>query len=284
VTRYGVLGSLGASRLKTANADLVMKRLWTDTETASDGRLEDLKRVRAAAAEVPPGHLTALHARRAAAVQTLCARHAKPRVARAIDIIPMWRLVLGHGEDSVHESGLSMSPTYGVPVIPGSGLKGIASRMAGTTDLTRVFGSPRPRPEKTDEAAGGEASPEPMGSEEKIAERGTVVIMDALPLTPPRLVVDVLTPHVTPYYRYFQGDKAGAGEPPVPAECRQPVPVRFLAVYKTTFRAWLLGPPDDVTLLIGWLTDAADDLGLGGKTAAGYGYCTISEPAGGDQR
>ncbi|WP_063753662.1 type III-B CRISPR module RAMP protein Cmr6, partial [Kutzneria sp. 744] len=172
--------------------------------------------------------MIALQQRRAAAARALAARHTTeaPRVAIGIDLSPLWRLVVGHGEDTVHETGLSMSPTYGVPIIPGSSLKGLAARSAKRTELIRVCGAPRPRPD------------EPTGTADtnESAQRGTVTITDALPLTPPRLVVDVLTPHVATYYQYFQNTRR-EGPPPAPAEYHQPIPVHFLAVQDTTFRS-----------------------------------------------
>lgn len=58
-----------------------------------------------------------------------------------------------------------------------------------------------------------------------------------------------------------------------PAEYHNPVPVRFLAVERTPFQAWLIGQPEDIAPFGELLCDGVDDLGLGGKTAAGYGYC-----------
>lgn len=204
--------------------------------------------------QVPAGLLPAVHQRRAAAAQAMAGRH-PGWTWRSVLITPWWRLVLGHGEDSVHESGLTLSPTYGVPVLPGTALKGLAAaaaRDAGWSeqDLT-VFGTPRP---------GLKANARP----------GSVLIWDALPVDPPRLVLDVLTPHVKDYYD--TGNATGAPGA-APAEYHNPVPVRFLAVEQTRFRTYLLGPPGDVGHCVGLLRRGLDELGIGGKTAAGYGYC-----------
>jgi CRISPR-associated protein Cmr6 len=49
--------------------------------------------------------------------------------------------------------------------------------------------------------------------------------------------------------------------------------VRFLAVAATPFEALLVGPDTEVAQAAELLATALDELGIGGKTAAGYGYC-----------
>jgi CRISPR-associated protein Cmr6 len=248
--------------LGTINPALLLHRLWLadardDVQTAL--REAQLRAVAAACDKVPSDLLNAVHARRAVAAAALAAR--RPGWTwRSMLIEPMWRLVVGHGEDSVHESGLTLSPTYGVPVLPGTALKGLAAaaardRVTGWSDLdTTLFGAPRP----------GQASS---------ARRGSVVIWDGLPVDSPKLVLDVLTPHVKGYY-----DSGNTGTPDTaPAEYHNPVPIRFLAVEKTPFRAYLIGPPADVTRCVKLIRSGLDELGIGGKTAAGYGYGSSPE-------
>lgn len=246
------------------NPGLLLHRLWVDADR-DDVTLAlqtaQLRAVAAACRQVPGDLLHAVHARRAAAAAALAARH-PGWTWRALLIAPMWRLVLGHGEDSVHESGLTLSPTYGVPVLPGTALKGLAAaaardRETGWTDLdTTLFGAPRP------------------GRPALSAHRGSVLIWDGLPTGPPRLVLDVLTPHVKDYYD--SGNTTGRPDT-APAEYHNPVPIRFLAVERTRFRAYLIGPPDDVAHCVRLVRSGLDELGIGGKTAAGYGYCVSRE-------
>jgi len=267
------------------NADLLMKRLWIgDSDTAS---VDHLTKVAAACRDLPPGLLDGLHERRAAAARHLSSRSGCS--ARSVLLTPLWRVVVGHGEDTVHETSLTMSPTYGFPVFPGSALKGVAASQARAVHgdvlpdaVARLFGTPRPRVDvgagiEVDADADIDAGTGPeQGADADAgpargagAARGVVVVLDALPVSPPEVVVDVLTPHVKPYY-----DKDSDGKPKEPpAEYHNPVPVRFLAVEQTPFRAWLIGQPGDLERLGELLCDGVDDLGLGGKTAAGYGYC-----------
>lgn len=130
------------------------------------------------------------------------------------------------------------------------------ARETSWSDLdTTIFGAPRP-------------------TQPTEAERGSVRIWDALPTTSPQLALDVLTPHVKDYY-----DAGNAGCVPTvpPAEYHNPVPVRFLAVEDTQFCGYLIGPATDLTRCYELIEQGLGELGVGGKTAAGYGYCTVPE-------
>lgn len=253
MSRHGVVarqlrrqGSTSTASLEKANPSLLLHRLWLGAE--HEREVEHLELVRTATAAIPRELIDALHTRREAAAAAL------PVPSRRVRIEPMWRLVVGRGEAGTVESGLTMSNTYGLPIIPGSALKGACAaqaRRAGlaAADVLQYFGS----------AAAG---------------RGSVRFYDALPVTRPHLVLDVLTPHVKPYY-----DQANAGREITqpPAEYHNPVPVRFLAVERTPFRTLLIGPPADTEAVMALLRAAADEWGLGGKTSAGYGYCEVGD-------
>ena len=215
-------------------------------------------------------------ARRNAAVTELGRQGLTVRRFRAE---PEWRLAVGLGNKAnPYEIGLSLHGTYGWPVIPATSLKGLAAGWAVASgadhrDVRRVLGTPRldvppapaPKynPDDSERLAG-----------ELLASRGTVCFLDAIPAAKPVDVqLDVLTPHVKPYY-----DDIATGKSPLrpPAEYHNPVPVKFLTV-RGTFAVDLYGEdPDDVDLAAGWLTGAASELGAGGKTAAGYGYLVMT--------
>ncbi|MGW5219897.1 type III-B CRISPR module RAMP protein Cmr6 [Nocardia sp. NPDC004085] len=233
----------------------------TRVDATAEARLGHYRAVVAAAAQFDPTFLDNLHARRVAAVRG-AARPGEDIVQ--VQITPRWRVVVGHGETSAAETSLTMSPTYGFPLLPGSALKGLsASYLRGRTEepgveqrMRRVFGSPRP--DQTAVAAG----------------KGVVSWFDALPVGTVRLVIDTLTPHVVPYYR--DGHDTGAPHA-VPGEYDNPIPVRFLAVTAADkasgYRALLRGPTDEVLDAAALLCAAVDELGIGAKTSAGYGYC-----------
>ncbi len=265
MTGYGILNHPGIRLNEHVNAHLLRTRIWHGT--THHGRLDKdvtavanhLRLTAKAAMTVPVGLIEALHDRRRAAAVTLADR-AGHRVVE-LDITPLWRVAVGHGEDSVQDNSLTLHQSYGIPVWPGSGLKGAAvaqGRARTDTDdsvLRELFGSPRP------------------DAPEHPARQGSVVIFDALPVRAPRVVVDVLTPHVKPYYDQVNSDNPVTTPP---ADYHNPVPVFFLAVERTPFRTVLIGPSADVDTVAGLIREAADDLGLGAKTSAGYGYCTVT--------
>lgn len=103
--------------------------------------------------------------------------------------------------------------------------------------------------------------------------RGRVIFFDAIPVTPPKLGVDVMNPHYGPYYQ-------GKGNDTPPADYLSPVPVYFLAVESGSRFAFAVGAgghehAEDASLALlacQWLKEALNILGAGGKTSAGYGY------------
>ncbi|HEX5115090.1 MAG TPA: type III-B CRISPR module RAMP protein Cmr6 [Pseudonocardiaceae bacterium] len=238
-----------------ANADLLMRRLLVhDDNDLTAAQLDAVRRACRNTAALAAG----IRTRRRAAVTVLASR--AHTTVLAVTITPQWRFVVGHGENSASETSLTLSPTYGTPLLPGSALKGLTvaearAEKVGDGRLRELFGSPRP------------------GEITSTDRRGSVTFFDALPLDTPELVVDVLTPHAKPYYD--QGNRNGVPASP-PAEYHNPVPVRFLAVERTRFEALLVGPATDVSDAAGLLVRGLDDLGIGGKTAAGYGYCTAT--------
>ncbi|GGM66693.1 hypothetical protein GCM10011608_60020 [Micromonospora sonchi] len=182
-------------------------------------------------------------------------------------VTPQWRMAVGVGNRlNPYEIGLSLHGTYGWPVIPGSTLKGLTCAWARGCDIDqddperfgRIFGLPRVRiatdnDESSWSAGGGDAT------------QGSVMFFDALPVGGPVSVTrDVVTPHQQPYY--------GRGQ--APGEHHQPIPSEFLVVDGGTFAIDLVGPKNDVSDAMQWCLTAVDELGVGAKTSAGYGYLT----------
>ncbi len=176
-----------------------------------------------------------------------------------------WRMVVGLGGNTALETDLTLHHLYGLPIIPGSALKG----------LTRACIESQPpstRPFSPDRICG------------TTEQAGSVIFFDALPLDGvARLQLDVMTPHYPDYYR---------GEKP-PTNDQQPIPITFLTVAETTF-AFALAPrtpataSDEIRYARKCLEAALQAYGVGGKTSAGYGYfralkelpSSVSEQAG----
>ncbi|MBF0108890.1 MAG: type III-B CRISPR module RAMP protein Cmr6 [Magnetococcales bacterium] len=167
-----------------------------------------------------------------------------------------WRLAMGLGNDHPSENGFTFEPVSGVPVLPGSAIKGVCRRMAVLQDwdprtIERWFG-----PEITpDDSANG---------------RGALIFMDAWPTKWPRLVVDIVNCHHPRYYAQPIKDKAD-----FPSETESPVPVLFLALDQGSRFAFPIrqrpGSKIDLEEAGNLLITALETLGLGAKRASGYG-------------
>lgn len=183
------------------------------------------------------------------------------------------RLVSGLGSASPIETGLRLHHTYGVPMIPGSALKGLASHYcdqvwgAKDTEFKRcVKGS---GPEGSSEARPGKWFHDLFGDAE---ERGHILFHDAWILPTSMngcLQADVMTVHHPDYYQ----KAGGAGGP---TDFDDPTPIPFLSVRGKFRLAVGCDVPGEVgtewaNLAMKILEGALSDWGIGGKTAAGYG-------------
>src|SRR6266700_1649549 len=223
-----------------------------DVPGNSQGESEWLKRLE------PNGHIdTAL-------TQSAYARWRA--MISAMGVIPFhaaldWRMAIGLGGESVLETDLTLHHLYGIPFIPGSALKG----------LTRAYVTGEIEEYKSDKIdSDKEEVKRIFGSQE---QAGTVLFFDAMPLNGEvQFVVDIMNPHYPDYY--------GGTKPPT--NDQSPIPVTFLTVTDTTF-TFALASRDagkeqhmkDVEQVKGWLQEALQKYGVGGKTSAGYGYFKI---------
>jgi CRISPR-associated protein Cmr6 len=184
-------------------------------------------------------------------IQALCTGHN----AVQLNFKTTSRLVIGIGQDHPIENGFLWHPTLGVPYIPGSSIKGMLRNWMlaweDRGDVTSWFES---------------------GAEKGVGE---LIFLDALPLEVLKLEADVITPHYGPYYRDPTGNTP-------PADWHSPVPTPFLTVaagakfaVRVIQRRSKAGQSSDFEkvkdALAKALSDALDTLGIGAKTAVGYG-------------
>jgi CRISPR-associated protein Cmr6 len=194
------------------------------------------------------------------------------------------RLLVGHGTSSATGVGLTLHHTWGVPVLPGSALKGLTAHYVQT-----VYG-PEPGIEEPEREpfrgttwefsrpsqVPGEVFRRLFGAPDvdEHSERGSqgeVIFHDALWIPPgegrgPMLARDVLTVHQREYY------ESGGREWPVDFD--DPNPVSFLTVAPgNRFLVVREGRGGRVLLERAgrYVGEALASWGLGGKTAAGYG-------------
>lgn len=223
---------------------------------------------------------------------------------RVFELALASRLLIGHGNASATDVGLTVHHTWGVPVIPGSALKGLLAHYVdavyGPVDPERrpweqegeqraradyqgvhwhgrriergpgavyraLFGAPDAREDDAMRERGFDAG----------ASAGLVTFHDALYM--PRggdddrpFAVDVLTVHQKGYY-----DSSGASGP---NDYDSPNPVAFLTVRpRARFLFALSGPADWTALAERLLRDALEKWGVGGKTSTGYGRLIARE-------
>lgn len=230
--------------LKLGSRDLALMRAVADRQSA------------AAAAQAAAGHLLRLDA--------LC-------------IAPF---TTGLGNEHPLENGFAFLNPYGLPYLPGSGVKGVLRQAArelksgewgdaqGWTEdaITHLFGL------ESDDG-------------DKNHQRGALNVWDVLPqLAGDCLQVEVMTPHQSHYYQ--QRRDARSGDSTTPHDSGQPNPIHFLTVPPGSRFAFHV--QCDVPFLARHAKDLAEGgrwqvllraafehafawLGFGAKTAVGYG-------------
>lgn len=199
-----------------------------------------------------------------------------------VNLQTIGRLIVGLGSENVLETGIRLHHTYGMPIIPGSALKGLTAHYCdqvwGTSD--KRFKQPT---RSEDEAYRKYLAGKGPNSEDSFHrllfgttdDSGCIIFHDAwlTPDSPEPLKLDVMTPH---HPNWLDGSVE-------PTDFDSPTPVPFLSV-TGTFRvavSWH-GPTSDkaknwTELARSLLCDALKDWGIGGKTTSGYGR--LAHPA-----
>ncbi|HVA63079.1 MAG TPA: type III-B CRISPR module RAMP protein Cmr6 [Terriglobales bacterium] len=217
---------------------------------------------------------------------------------RVLELELASRLLVGHGNGSAVGMGITVHQTWGVPMVPGTALKGLLAHY-----VDAVYGPDEPmRPpwaQQGPERARGryqgvawngrrigrgpgevyramfgapEAEQDGIAREHGFvagASSGLIAFHDALyvPRSAPDdkpFATDVLTVH--------QGDYYNSSGATWPNDYDDPNPVGFITV-RPGIRLLLAlsGPADWTSLAEGLLTDALREWGAGGKTSTGYG-------------
>ncbi len=158
-----------------------------------------------------------------------------------------WRFTTGLGAAHPSEIGFRWDHLLSVPVIPGSSIKGALRAWL------RDFKKDGARAEKL------------LGTPDCI---GKIVILDALPKTPPRLDVDIINSH---YQEYYQDPDKNP-----PGDYYSPNPVFFLTTAPNTVFVFHILPvkeiePGDLDYVKKCMCEAFESIGLGAKTSSGYG-------------
>jgi len=160
----------------------------------------------------------------------------------------MWRLIVDLGAESVYETSINLHRNYAVPIIPGSAVKGCAKaymlkKISGEDNriIQEIFGDSR--------------------------QKGSVVFFDALPkISGDSLKLDIMNVHYPDYYQLGG----------TPGDWMEPRPITFLVVEKAEYQFSVASKKANLAeKASASLREALKEIGIGAKTAAGYGYFTI---------
>jgi CRISPR-associated protein Cmr6 len=218
------------------------------------------------------------------------------------------RLVVGLGKKGALDFGLQLHSVTGLPYIPGSALKGLcrvyalyfmAERLQWPIPVDQPIEIQSKVLEEFDRCLTGQVSAAEELAKHKewpmlsgiyssmfgtLGQSGHCVFFDgvitSLPSNNNLYCVDVMTPHFSQYYR-SEGKSA-------PSDDDKPIPIPFITVASGIAFAFAIGMrrnlPIDKPLLGNAqhiLKAALSELGIGAKTAAGYGVFVDPSPING---
>lgn len=169
---------------------------------------------------------------------------------------PEWRVIVGLRSNDILESGIMLHPVFGFPTLPATALKGITRAYARWV---------LERPDEELDALLGVA-------DEEESRCGDLVFLEGSPVTPPMIERDVINPIFGPYYRDLKTP---------PAAYLSAHPTFFLALgAASSYQFGVASQSGDQKAAqegVSWLQGALVDLGIGAKTAAGYGYWIVDQ-------
>jgi CRISPR-associated protein Cmr6 len=183
------------------------------------------------------------------------------------------RLLVGHGNSSAADLGLTVQHTWGVPIIPGSSLKGLCAHYVAAVYGSVDAGYKGPmwdQHRKRVCSQPGEFYRQIFGSPDIQGDpgrAGQIIFHDAVYKLEKNdrqpFARDIITPHQMEYQK-----NTGRW----PNDFDDPNPLPFITVKPdTSFLTAVSGPTDWAKLAIELLHEAFAQWGVGAKTAAGYG-------------
>lgn len=168
------------------------------------------------------------------------------RVVSFSEVYAKTSFLIGAGIPSIDEIGFYWSRNFGIPIIPGSTLKGAFRNYL--------------------EEIGEKYVEELFGTDEK---RGSAIFLDVIPIDKITLAIEYQTPH---FQKYYMDNK-------VPNDIYNPIPLSFLTVSSGKFRVDIILNNENYfelekTLKI-HLKEFLENYGLGAKSSSGYGRFKI---------
>ena len=182
------------------------------------------------------------------------------------------KCLLGIGNASVHEFGVSLSNPFGVPYISGNAIKGLLSSYLAGAGGDEWYKNPKDSQKSAlqVELFGGDLRKE-EGSQIN-SYIGSVVFNDAwlLPTDNKWFVPDIINVHHQSYYGNKSGNKSGNKR--FPDGMENPIPIKIAAMSPgLEFFVSMQGDEDALLFLLPVLEQALKEKGMGAKTATGYG-------------
>lgn len=258
--------SLASRRNRGQHAGLLLHRFLAEAATGENGNPEEKRALLNAA--ISAADNSVLHSLYKPAFERW--KKSLPDLTTANDFSTEGRLIVGLGTENVLETGIRLHHTYGLPIIPGSALKGLAAHYCHEAWGQLSSGENATEENKCFRRGWSEEGQEYhrllFGATD---DGGCLVFHDAwlLPDSRNPLVMDVMTPH---HPKWIDGKVP-------PTDFDRPIPVPFVSV-SGKFRiavSWN-GPMSEkaacwTNLGFELLTEALQEWGVGGKTSSGYG-------------
>lgn len=213
-----------------------------------------------------------------------------PAQCRRISATPQSRLLVNLSGSITENAGLAMEYICGIPVIPGSAVKGAARRYAAellketqepavrsklVQDFLAIFGSISADYEEKGQLHRLLTEEERSAACETARNRiGCISFLQAVPESNPTVTCEVQTPHHRKYMASTD-PKAKATDDELP------VPLFFPAVeagkYAYTFCLYSPARPDLLDTAEEWLTQGLTLFGIGAKGSSGFGLFAVKD-------
>ena len=204
------------------------------------------------------------------------------------------RLAINLSDSLIQNAGISLDRLFGLPVIPGSAVKGVC-RHAALAELKtakkdddkrrlsrlfqQVFGTSSVdfAPGRGGRAKGGELADyvQYLEDPERNTVKGCIDFLSAHPVNAARITVDLTTVHYPDYYHSGETEDLSLEKPrpnPFPV-VEQGVRFAFCLVANRLAS----NPEEPLAAASRWLSTALTTQGMGAKTASGYGWFSLPE-------
>ena len=194
----------------------------------------------------------------------------KRRQCIGLSIRSVTKCLLGMGNASVHEFGVSLSHPFGVPIISANTIKGLLSSYLSRHGGDAWYKSNKDS-KKSDlqvELFGGDIEQD----NRRQSWMGAVIFYDAwlLPDNNKWFVPDIINVH---YSSYYSGKE-------LPNGMENPIPVKIAAMAPgLEFFLAIEADEDILQFILPVLERALMEEGIGSKTATGYGRFELTQPA-----